>query len=122
MSNETKMYGISNCDTIKKARNWMERNGINYVFHDYKKSGITKEKLEMWVLQVGWETLLNKRGTTFKKLPDMVKQNVSDDTAVMLMAENPSMIKRPVLEHGDELVVGFKASDYEAAGLAARNS
>lgn len=122
MSNETKMYGISNCDTIKKARNWMERNGINYVFHDYKKSGITRDKLEMWVMQVGWETLINKRGTTFRKLPDMVKENISDDTAVMVMMENPSMIKRPVLEHGDELVVGFKASDYEAAGLAARNS
>ena len=76
----------------------------------------------MWVMQVGWEALLNKRGTTFKKLPDMVKQNVNDDSAIMLMMENPSMIKRPVLEHGDELVVGFKASDYEAAGLEARNS
>ena len=75
MAGETKMYGISNCDTIKKARNWMEKNGINYVFHDYKKSGITKDKLEEWVLQVGWEVLLNKRGTTFKKLPDMVKLN-----------------------------------------------
>jgi len=122
MSNETKMYGISNCDTIKKARNWMERNGINYVFHDYKKSGITKDRLELWVMQVGWEPLLNKRGTTFKKLPDMVKANVDEATAIMLMEENPSMIKRPVLEHGDQLVVGFKAADYEAAGLEARNS
>jgi len=113
MAGETKMYGISNCDTVKKARNWMERN---------KKSGITKDKLEMWVMQVGWEALVNKRGTTFRKLPDMVKENIGDDTAVMVMAENPSMIKRPVLEHGEELVVGFKASDYEAAGLAARNS
>ncbi|MEW4468065.1 ArsC family reductase [Parasphingorhabdus sp. JC815] len=115
------MYGISNCDTIKKARNWMEKNGINYVFHDYKVSGITKDKLEEWVMQVGWEPLLNKRGTTFKKLPDMVKENVNEDSAIMLMQENPSMIKRPVLEHGDELVVGFKASDYETAGLTARN-
>ena len=73
MANETKIYGISNCDTVKKARNWMERNGINYVFHDYKKSGITKDLLELWVMQVGWEPLLNKRGTTFKKLPDMMK-------------------------------------------------
>ena len=78
MSNETKMYGISNCDTVKKARNWMERNGINYVFHDYKKSGISKEKLEMWVMMVGWEALVNKRGTTFRKLPDMVKENIGD--------------------------------------------
>jgi arsenate reductase len=71
----------------------------------------------------GWlEALVNKRGTTFRKLPDMVKENIGDDTAVMVMAENPSMIKRPVLEHGEQLVVGFKASDYEAAGLAARNS
>lgn len=122
MASETKMYGISNCDTIKKARNWMEKNGINYVFHDYKKSGITKDMLELWVMQVGWEVLLNKRGTTFKKLPDMMKENIDENSAIMLMAENPSMIKRPVLEHGDELVVGFKAADYEAAGLTARNS
>ena len=115
MSNETKMYGISNCDTIKKARNWMEKNGINYVFHDYKKSGISKEKLEMWVMQVGWETLINKRGTTFRKLPDMVKENISDDTAVMVMAENPSMIKRPVLDLGERRIIGFRPEIYAAA-------
>lgn len=121
MSNETKMYGISNCDSIKKARNWMERNSINYVFHDYKKSGITKDKLEEWVMHVGWELLLNKSGTTFRKLPDMMKENIDEDSAIMLMAENPSMIKRPVLEYGEEIVVGFKAADYEAAGLQPRN-
>ncbi|MEH6757589.1 MAG: ArsC family reductase [Parasphingorhabdus sp.] len=121
MANVTKMYGISNCDTVKKARNWMERNGINYVFHDYKKSGITKDLLELWVMQVGWEPLLNKRGTTFKKLPDMMKENIDENTAIMLMVESPSMIKRPVLEHGEALVVGFKAADYEAVGLTARN-
>lgn len=122
MYEETKMYGISNCDTIKKARTWMEKNSINYVFHDYKKSGITKDKLEEWAMQVGWEVLLNKRGTTFKALPDMIKKNIDENSAIMVMAENPSMIKRPVLEHGDSVVVGFKASDYEAAGLEARNS
>ena len=117
MSDETKMYGISNCDTIKKARNWMEKNGVNYVFHDYKKSGLTQDKLEEWVMQVGWEPLLNKRGTTFKKLPDTIKGAIDENAAIMLMLENPSMIKRPVLEHDEQVVVGFKASDYEAAGV-----
>jgi len=115
MAYETKMYGITNCDSIKKARKWMERQGVNYVFHDYKKSGITKEKLEEWLLHVELDVLLNKRGTTFKKLPDIVKQDIDENKAIMLMMENPSMIKRPVLEVGEEILVGFKGSEYEAA-------
>ncbi len=117
MSDSTKMYGIPNCDTIKKARNWMEKNGVNYVFHDYKKSGITEDKLEEWLLNVDLDVLLNKRGTTFKKLPDVIKENVNETNAIPLMMQNPSMIKRPVLEHNGEILVGFKSSEYEALGL-----
>ena len=115
MSDSTKMYGIPNCDTIKKARKWMERNGVNYVFHDYKTSGITAEKLEHWLLNVDLDVLLNKRGTTFKKLPDVIRENVTEATAIPLMMQNPSMIKRPVLEHEGQIIVGFKSSEYEAA-------
>jgi len=115
MSDGTKMYGIPNCDNIKKARKWMERNGVNYVFHDYKKSGITAEKLEHWLLNVDLDVLLNKRGTTFKKLPDVIRENVTEATAIPLMLQNPSMIKRPVLEHDGQILVGFKSSEYEAA-------
>jgi len=115
MSDSTKMYGIPNCDNIKKARKWMERNGVNYVFHDYKTSGITAEKLEHWLLNVDLDVLLNKRGTTFKKLPDVIRENVTEATAIPLMLQNPSMIKRPVLEHEGQIIVGFKSSEYEAA-------
>ena len=117
MSDTTRMYGIPNCDTIKKARKWMERNGVNYIFHDYKKSGITEEKLEEWLLHVDLEVLLNKRGTTFKKLPDMIRQNINEVNAIPLMMQNPSMIKRPVVEHDGQVIVGFKVADYEAAGV-----
>ena len=115
MNDSTKMYGIPNCDNIKKARKWMERNGVNYVFHDYKKSGITAEKLEHWLLNVDLDVLLNKRGTTFKKLPDVIRENVNETTAIPLMLQNPSMIKRPVLEHEGQIIVGFKSSEYEGA-------
>jgi arsenate reductase len=111
------MYGIPNCDTIKKARKWMEGRNVTYSFHDYKKAGITKERLTDWVLHVGWEVLLNKGGTTFKKLPPVNKENIDDDKAIMLMMEYPSMIKRPVLEYDDGVLVGFKGSQYEEAGI-----
>jgi len=115
MANEIKMYGIANCDTIKKARTWMEKNGVSYVFHDYKKSGISPDKLEEWLLQVDLDVLLNKRGTTFRKLPDMIKENVNETTAIPLMVEHPSMIKRPVLEYEGGIIVGFKGPEYDAA-------
>lgn len=110
-----KIYGIPNCDTIKKARIWLEKQGVDHTFHDYKKSGITEDKLTEWAMEVGIDSLLNKRGTTFRQLPDVVKDNVNDDTAIRLMIENPSMIKRPVLEHDGGVIVGYKSSEYEAA-------
>ena len=108
------MYGIKNCDTIKKARNWLEGKGVAYDFHDYKTAGIERGRLEGWAGKVGWETLLNRAGTTFRKLPDRAKQNLDEAKAIKLMLEQPSMIKRPVLERGKTLLVGFNPEKYSA--------
>lgn len=107
------IYGIKNCDTMKKARAWLDQHGVDYDFHDYKSRGIEKEKLASWAKKAGWEMLLNRAGTTFKKLPDKDKQGLTEAKAVKLMLANPSMIKRPVLESGARLLVGFKPEDYE---------
>lgn len=106
------MYGIKNCDTIKKARTWLDAAGVGYHFHDYKTAGIDAEKLGGWVARAGWERLLNRAGTTFRALPDADKQGIDADKACALMLANPSMIKRPVLEAGDALLIGFKADEY----------
>jgi arsenate reductase (glutaredoxin) len=106
------MYGIPNCDTIKKARAWLDGQKAEYVFHDYKKAGIDKTRLEGWVKQAGWETLLNRAGTTFKKLPDADKEKLTEKKAVALMLAQPSMIKRPVLEKKGKIIVGFKPEEY----------
>src|SRR4029077_8782882 len=90
------IYGIKNCDTMKKARAWLDRHGVAYAFHDYKTAGIEREQLERWSQKVGWETLLNRAGTTFRKLPDQDKQGLTEKKAVALMLAQPSMIKRPV--------------------------
>ena len=114
----TTLYGISSCDTIMKARKWLEQRGVQYTFHDYKKSGVTKDMLTNWALELGdWEPLLNRRGTTFRKLPEIVRDNVNENSALQIMVENPSVIKRPVLEYGGGVMVGFKSTDYEAALL-----
>ena len=97
---------------MKKARRWLEANGIDYAFHDYKKLGVPENKLKHWLDQLGWETVLNKRGTTWRKLDDNLKNNIDNDTALKIMLENPSIIKRPVLESGDLLLVGFKEDQY----------
>lgn len=109
------MYGIPNCDTVKKARVWLDQHGVDYAFHDYKKAGADRAKLEQWVDEHGWETVLNRAGTTFKKLPDADKANLDRDKAVALMLAQPSMIKRPVLDLGDRRLVGFKPDAYAAA-------
>lgn len=109
------MYGIRNCDTIKKARNWLEGRGVAYDFHDYKVEGADAARLRRWVAEHGWETVLNRAGTTFRALPDADKQGIDADKAVRLMLAHPSMIKRPVLDLGGETVVGFKPERYEAA-------
>ena len=104
-----KLYGIRNCDTMKKAWTWLDEHGVAYAFHDYKKAGIDRARLEAWAGQVGWQTLLNRAGTTFRALPDADKANLTESSALGLMLAHPSMIKRPVLETGDGLLVGFKA-------------
>ncbi len=109
------LYGIPNCDTVKKARKWLEGRGIAYDFHDYKKEGADPAKLEAWVAAKGWEELLNRRGTTFRKLPDADKEGIDAAKAVTLMAEHTSTIKRPVVEYPGGLLVGFKEADWVAA-------
>ena len=111
---KTRLYGIPNCDTMKKARAWLESRRVDYEFHDYKKAGIERAQLESWIRAVGWEVLLNRAGTTFRKLPDAAKANLTEDKAVKLMLEQPAMIKRPVLERGKTLLVGFSPEKYAA--------
>lgn len=104
----TTVYGIRNCDTVKKARAWLDTAGVAYDFHDYKTAGIDPDRLRGWVDRLGWEPLLNRAGTTFRKLPDAEKEKLDTDRAIALMLAQPSMIKRPVVERGDTLLVGFK--------------
>ena len=106
------IYGIKNCDTMKKARAWLDGHGVKYDFHDYKSAGIAKETLKAWSDELGWETLLNRAGTTFRKLPDADKEGLNEKKALALMLAQPSMIKRPVLDVGGKLLVGFKADEY----------
>ncbi|MBV9551036.1 MAG: ArsC family reductase [Alphaproteobacteria bacterium] len=108
----TTMFGIPNCDTIKKARTWLEKHGVEYAFHDYKKAGIEKALLEDWVKQAGWEALINRAGTTFRRLPEADKANLTEKKAVALMLAQPSLIKRPVLENKGRITVGFKPDEY----------
>ncbi|MES2599199.1 MAG: ArsC family reductase [Pseudomonadota bacterium] len=109
------IYGIKNCDTMKKARAWLDKHDVDYSFHDYKTAGIDKDRLARWSKAVGWEVLLNRAGTTFRKLPDADKANLTEKKAMALMLAQPSMIKRPVLEMGGKLLVGFKPENYAAA-------
>ena len=108
------IYGIKNCETMKKARAWLDQRGLAYAFHDYKTAGIERERLEQWQKKVGWETLLNRAGTTFRKLPDKDKAGLNAKKALALLLKQPSMIKRPVLDlGGGKLVVGFAPELYE---------
>jgi arsenate reductase len=107
-----KLYGIRNCDTMKKAWTWLDQHGVGYAFHDYKKQGIDSATLGAWAAEVGWETLLNRSGTTFKNLPDADKQGLTEARAIALMTAQPSMIKRPVLEGAGPLMVGFRPDAY----------
>ena len=107
------LYGIKNCDTMKKARAWLDSHRVPYTFHDYKSAGIDASRLRQWCSEVGWETLLNRSGTTFRKLPDADKRELNEARAIQLMLAQPSMIKRPVLETGAKLLVGFRPEVYE---------
>ena len=118
----TTIYCIKNCDTMKKARAWLDDRGVAYDFHDYKRMGIAKDKLKSWSDKLGWETLLNRAGTTFKKLPDADKEGLTEKKALALMLDQPSMIKRPVLELGGKLLVGFKPEIYEKEIGKGKNS
>jgi arsenate reductase len=109
------IYGIKACDTMKKARDWLEAHGVAYAFHDYKTQGIDRDVLKGWAGVVGWEILLNRSGTTFRKLPDASKLGLDEDKAIALMLDQPSMIKRPVLNTGKNLLVGFKPDSYASA-------
>jgi arsenate reductase len=109
------LYGIKNCDTMKRARAWLDAKGVPYAFHDYKARGIDRPRLEAWAGQAGWETLLNRAGTTFRKLPDADKIGLDEAKALALMLDQPSMIKRPVLDLGGRILVGFKPEQYEEA-------
>jgi arsenate reductase (glutaredoxin) len=109
------IYGIKNCDTMKKARAWLDAHGIAYAFHDYKAAGIERERLDSWAREVGWETLINRAGTTFRKLPEKDRDGLTQRKAIALMLGQPSVIKRPVLDVDGRLLVGFKPEEYEKA-------
>ncbi len=108
-----KIYGIPNCDTMKKARKWLEKNNLEYEFHDYKKLGVPDKNLKLWVKSAGWKSILNKRGTTWRKLDDNIKDNINENSVIQVMLKNPSTIKRPVLESDNILLVGFKEDEYK---------
>lgn len=109
------LYGIPNCDTVKKARTWLAGAGIDYAFYDYKKAGADPARLAVWAKEVGWEKLLNRAGTTFRKLPEADRVELDEGKAIALMAAHPSLIKRPVVERDGSLLVGFKPDIYAAA-------
>jgi len=111
------LYGIPNCDTVKKARDWLAVHGIDYAFHDYKKAGADPAKLAAWVEQAGWEKVLNRAGTTFRKLSEGEREGLDAGKAVAVMAANPSCIKRPIVEYPGGLLVGFRAEEWAAALL-----
>ena len=115
MTQPVTIHGIKACDTMKKARAWLDGHGVAYGFHDYKAVGIDRATLEAWSAKVGWETLLNRSGTTFRGLPETDKQGLDEAKAIGLMLAQPSMIKRPVLDVGGKLLVGFKPEQYAAA-------
>lgn len=108
-----KLYGIKNCDTVKKSRRWLEDHGIEYQFHDFRQDGLDKKQLSGWVEQLGWEAVVNKRSTTWRNLSDKDKEITTNAQAVKLLAANPTLIKRPVLEKNKILLIGFKEADYK---------
>jgi arsenate reductase len=114
------LYGIRNCDSVKKARTWLDGRGVAYAFHDYKVAGINRSRLTQWCSELGWERVLNRAGTTFRKLAEADKAGLDEDEAIRLMLEQPSLIKRPVLDLGKRRLIGFKPEDYGQAEELAR--
>jgi Spx/MgsR family transcriptional regulator len=113
MTGGVTLYGIPNCDTIRKARGWLRERDIGYDFHDYRKQGITRERLQSMAAELGWEAMLNRRGTTWRALPGDVTENIDEATALRLMLDNPAIIKRPILETGGRLHIGFSSQQYQ---------
>ena len=113
----TTLYGIPNCDTIKKARRWLDMHGVDYDFHDYKKAGIDKATLKKWCREFGVESVVNKRGTTWRKLDDALKENLDEASAIEIMQAQPSVIKRPVLVSGKQMILGFDEAAYKKSLL-----
>jgi arsenate reductase len=111
------LYGIPNCDTVKKARAWLDGRGVAYAFHDYKKLGADEASLRRWIASLGWETVLSRAGTTFRALPDADKAGLDENKAIALMLAQPSMIKRPIVEGDGVLVAGFKPDAWQTAGI-----
>jgi Spx/MgsR family transcriptional regulator len=107
------LYGIPNCDTMKKARAWLHAHGVDYRFHDYKREGLDEIRLRAWVAELGWEALVNRRGTTWRKLPEDVREGMDSEAAIRIMLETPSIIRRPVLDTGEVRHAGFSETDYE---------
>ncbi len=110
----TTIYGIKNCDTMKKAMKWLDDHGIVYQFHDFKKAGLSETQIKEWVAQVGWERLVNSRGTSWRNLPESERENINEATAISLMLANLSLIKRPVVEQNNTLHIGFNVAEYQA--------
>lgn len=108
-----RLYGIPNCDTVKKARRWLDEQGIDYSFHDFKKQGLAEDLLRAWVAELGWDALLNRRGTTWRKLPEEVRAGIDESAAIQLMLDNPSLVRRPVLDTGSARHLGFSADRYQ---------
>lgn len=106
------VYGIKNCNTVKKALTWLDEHAIEYTFHDYKKEGVDEKKLKAWTKELGWEILLNRKGTTWRRFPDEVKEGINQTKAIKLMIENPSAIKRPLIDNGNSRIVGFDEEMY----------
>ncbi|MFC1602469.1 ArsC family reductase [Pseudomonadota bacterium] len=107
------LYGIPNCDTVRKARRWLDAHEINYQFHNFRKEGLTELLLQNWVTELGWETLINRRGTSWRKLPEQERDGINQSTAIQLMLENPTLIKRPILDVGTSRHVGFSEAQYQ---------
>lgn len=114
MTSSITLYGIPNCDTVKKARQWLDANGKAYQFHDFRKNGLGESEVKKWIKALGWETVLNRKGTTWRQLPENVRNGVNEKNVVALLVENPTLIKRPVLDAGSSIHCGFKPDDYQA--------
>jgi len=108
------LYGIKNCDTVKKARSWLDKHGVEYRFHDFRADGLNAVQVKSWIAEIGLETLVNKRSTTWKELSDSIKENFSAETAVTTIVEHPTLIKRPLLDTGTQKIIGFKDTDYQS--------